>query len=431
MFLSSCGAKEDSKYDIFQGYKSLKDEKTGWFHVNEIEGRWYFITPEGNAFFSLGATHAVECIKLDELNLFETKYHSNEVELSENFLHYFGIWGYNSAGYGALPSMEKQIPYVVEVWTEGPRSLSAGKGSVNTDIFDPAVQEKLRKTVRDSALKHVNNPNCLGYVGIDLPLWGTVVKNGISYIDFFRSLENNTYGKKEYLSFLNNKYKEKEKAFLDAYGLNLNSLKDLSPEQMAEISPLKNQVINADDEEFLNIVADTYFNCYSSEIRKADPNHLVLGDRFMAASESQQDIKVPESILKTASKYFDVISFQPMGTRDFKKKYINRVFEITGRPILMADVNCMLSRPTEGQTNTEAYEKEAGEHTYKFYTDAAQSPYLIGIHRCTVRDYRPWDKKYHRRGLLKANDEPYPILADYTIKTNQEVFSIVYNHKNK
>jgi hypothetical protein len=60
------------QHDRYGGVTSLVGTKTGWFHVEEIGGRWYFITPEGNAFFSLGATHAVECMRQDELNLFES-----------------------------------------------------------------------------------------------------------------------------------------------------------------------------------------------------------------------------------------------------------------------------------------------------------------------------------------------------------------------
>ena len=126
--------------------------------MEEINGRWYFVTPEGHAFFSLGATHAVECIRLDELNLFETRYGKSEETLAEFFLARFKEWGYNSSGYGPLPTMEKRIPYVATIWTEGPRSFSAGEKSRYTDIFDPAVQERLRQRVREAAAGHVDNP---------------------------------------------------------------------------------------------------------------------------------------------------------------------------------------------------------------------------------------------------------------------------------
>ena len=95
--------------DASGGVLSLEGRTTGWFHLEEIFGRWYFVTPEGHAFFSIGATHAVECTRQDERNLFATKYGQSEERLAEFFLERFKDWGYNSSGYGPLPTMEKRI----------------------------------------------------------------------------------------------------------------------------------------------------------------------------------------------------------------------------------------------------------------------------------------------------------------------------------
>jgi hypothetical protein len=374
--------------DQYGGLLSLTGKKTGWFQVQEIKGRWFFVTPEGHAFFSLGATHAGECIKLDELNLFATGYGNSEPRLSAFFLGKFQEWGYNSSGYGPLPTMQSQLPYVAEIWTEGPRSFSAGERSRNTDIFDPTVQERLRRTVRQAAAKHVRNPYCLGYVFIDLPVWHPKPKRGASYCDFIRSLEADAPGKEAYDTFL--------------------------AKCRAEGQP-------PEDEAFLNQIADTYYACVVGELRKCDPHHLLLGDRLMALPEW-----TPDSILTTAARHVDAIAFQPMGTRTMLREYINRVFRLTGKPVLLADVNTMTRRPAKDAADTTEYERSAGEHTLAYYMDAAASRYCIGIHRCTVRDYQPWNPQYHRRGLLKADDTPYPILVHSTQQTNHRVKSLVY-----
>lgn len=99
----------------------------------------------------------------------------------------------------------------------------------------------------------------------------------------------------------------------------------------------------ADDEAFLNRIADVYYTCVAGELRKADPHHLILGDRLMALPEW-----TPDSILVTAAKYVDVIAFQPMGTRTMLRDYLDRVHRLTGKPILLADVNTMTRRPGRG-----------------------------------------------------------------------------------
>ncbi|TWU64561.1 Pectate lyase superfamily protein [Crateriforma conspicua] len=382
--------------DAYGGVKTIKAEATDWFRVDDIGGRDYFITPDGHAFFSLGVTHSVECTRRDELNLFQTKYGNDEAKLADFFLQKFRHWGYNSSGYGPLQTMERRIPYVAAIPTIGPRSLSAGEKSKCQDLFDPAVMQRLRKRVRENCQRHVGNPFCLGYVFIDLPIW-TIKWQGRAqqhtYLDFLRSLPDSAPGKQAYLQ-----------AF---------------PQQE-----------HADDlkaaEAFLNQIADRYYACITDELRKQDPNHLILGDRFMAFPE-----RTPDSILVTASKYVDVLSFQPMGTRTMLCDYINHVHQLTGKPVLLADVNTMTRRPEKEERQVEEYQRSAGEHTMAYYLDAASSPHCIGLHRCTVRDYQPWNTQYHRRGLLKADDTEYPILVQLTQQTNSKVYDLVYGPQLK
>jgi hypothetical protein len=41
-------------YDAYSGWLKLKGDKTGYFHTQQIQGRWWLVTPGGNAFFSKG-----------------------------------------------------------------------------------------------------------------------------------------------------------------------------------------------------------------------------------------------------------------------------------------------------------------------------------------------------------------------------------------
>ncbi len=377
-----------AEYDRFGGFTAIKGKATGWFHVEPISGRWLFITPEGNAFFALGVTHTGETIRQDELGIFKTRFGGDAERMGESFLQQMNDWGFNSAGYGALEMMETRIPYVASLWTEGPRSHSAGAKSENTDVFAPKVQQRLRSKVRGAVSRHVSNPYCLGYVFIDLPVWSLQPKTGSNYVSF------------------------------------LDSLPAAAPGRIA-MANYRIENPNADDEQLLNHIADTYYQIVCDEVRNHDPHHLILGDRFMAAM-GNRPLHTPDSILRTAAKYVDVMTFQPMGTQQPIQKYLDHVLDATGKPSLLADVNTMTMRPDKDATDTTRYETEAGQHTFIYYLDAAQSPACLGLQRCTMRDYYPWDPKFHRRGLLKANDAPYSILIDFTRRTNETVLKSVY-----
>jgi hypothetical protein len=43
--------------DEYGGWKGVQAEATGFFRVQEIAGRWWLITPEGNGFISMGMNH--------------------------------------------------------------------------------------------------------------------------------------------------------------------------------------------------------------------------------------------------------------------------------------------------------------------------------------------------------------------------------------
>ena len=43
-----------AQYDGYGGWLKLKGRKTGFFHTEQIGGRWWLVTPEGNAFFAKG-----------------------------------------------------------------------------------------------------------------------------------------------------------------------------------------------------------------------------------------------------------------------------------------------------------------------------------------------------------------------------------------
>ena len=56
-FLSLGTASGDSKFDTYGGWKGLSGEKTGWFHTEKINDRWWIIMPEGNVLTSRTHMH--------------------------------------------------------------------------------------------------------------------------------------------------------------------------------------------------------------------------------------------------------------------------------------------------------------------------------------------------------------------------------------
>ncbi len=57
--LAGCGddGGGGAQFDQYGGWTGVAGRATGSFRVEEIDGVWWFITPEGHGFFSLGVDH--------------------------------------------------------------------------------------------------------------------------------------------------------------------------------------------------------------------------------------------------------------------------------------------------------------------------------------------------------------------------------------
>ena len=51
------GMASAAELDKYGGTTAITGEATGFFHIEEIDGRHWFITPDGNAFFAVALSH--------------------------------------------------------------------------------------------------------------------------------------------------------------------------------------------------------------------------------------------------------------------------------------------------------------------------------------------------------------------------------------
>lgn len=99
-------------------------------------------------------------------------------------------------------------------------------------------------------------------------------------------------------------------------------------------------------------LATHYYRTTQEAIRRYDPNHLLLGDRY----EGRQPLAEP--VLRAAAPYIDVLSFQNFGPIDEVVDDFRRWHEATGLPVLLADATARMPRDSDrGQSYTEKIRK--------------------------------------------------------------------------
>ena len=50
---------QGTELDTFGGFTDIKGKKTGFFHTEKIDDRWWLITPEGHGFWGIGMAHPI------------------------------------------------------------------------------------------------------------------------------------------------------------------------------------------------------------------------------------------------------------------------------------------------------------------------------------------------------------------------------------
>lgn len=164
----------------------------------------------------------------------------------------------------------------------------------------------------------------------------------------------------------------------------------------------------------LAAIADAYYRTATGAIRRHDPNHLILGDRYGTRNP------VPDVVLDAAAPYIDVLSVQTFpgpGRLDAALEVIERWHVRTGRPVLIADTGnwCpTVMNPTRTGWASDQRDRGAG------YAAAAEAfaarQWCVGWHWCS------WLENPHRGfGLKDPWDEPYADLTDIVRQMNLQL----------
>ena len=129
-------------------------------------------------------------------------------------------------------------------------------------------------------------------------------------------------------------------------------------------------------------VASTYYRRYAALVRALDPDHLILGIRYQG---------MPDLPLFTAlSPYFDVNSINYYTRYGDLPPQFADLYYATGKPILLTEFS-FFGFPTPGQPSAlfvEVYSQEnRGIGYHKYVQQAAQAPFMVGMHWFMWSDY--------------------------------------------
>ncbi len=255
-------------YDSYGGWLELKGKKTGFFHTEQIQGRWWLVPPEGNAFFSKGVDHVAFAPESDSA----PKAPEDPAAWGKTTAEQLRGWGFNTLGAWSAPqtySVGLAYAPMVDVAASAGRDVWLKGGVV--DYFSPEFQRAAERAAQRVCAARTRDPWLLGYFTDNELRWGADWRNTSSLLEAYLKMPADSAGHERAIAFLKSR----------GHG----------PESLSA----------EDKSEFVGLVAAQYARAVTEAIRHADPNHLVLGCRFA--------LYPGDTVIKAVGRYFDVLSY--------------------------------------------------------------------------------------------------------------------------
>ena len=313
-----------------------------FFDVKRSEGRWWLITPDGQPFWSIGMNH-IDSAALrfaDSNGVWERDFDNSQERWLRSVATDLRDWGFNTVGWTQEVVIINEgyhrhsRPFIFEEyqWLDMPYChllpfTEAHQWQVEVrqpNVMSPDFEEWCDYVARDECARFRDDPKLIGYFYCDCPQW------------VHTSSETAWRG----------------------------SLAD--PELLESEAGRRK----------LFAIAEHYYQVTHDAVRRYDPNHLILGDRWEA------NRALPEEVVRAALPYVDVLSFQCFGEVENIAAKMRRWADFADRPVLLADAAGHICAHDDTSWPPSADRDQDIEH-YRHVMDALWAiPQCVGYHLC-------------------------------------------------
>jgi hypothetical protein len=397
-------------YSKYGGYLQARVNGTGFFRTENIDGRWWFVDPEGYLFLSVG----VDCVRPggggdtrdidkrrnmfkalppEELN--ERSRRGNQVSFgtwnlyrrygddyrakaNEMIIRRMDKWGLNTI---ANWSSSEVISLNRKAFTLQLQGIGLNRELMGlTDVYDPDFASAVEVSVRRFVAPQKDNPWLIGYFLGNEPAW---------------------LGQEERLC-----------------GMIMNGA------ERPIRTELKKYIASGDTPErrrqFIYATFNTFLQTVRQLLKQHDPNHLNLGIRFGNGHLSP-------AILNICKQNFDVFSFNCYDLKP-SEEMMETTMRQTGLPMIIGEYHFGTTDRGMAQSLWQVNSQQQRGIAYRYYTEQAYShPGLIGtayFQWCDQDLTGRFDGENYNCGLVDVTDRPYSYQIDAIKETAKRLFDI-------
>ena len=432
--------------DRFGGWTALPLTKTGRFHAEKAEGRWWLVTPDGNAFFSAG----VDCVipgndaRIDIVRDFVGEIPCGE-EFSDavsshrgresvnfgiaNMIHAFGKdewwrnWaditkayltrrGFNTIGNWSELKFIKyaKMPYVLPLG--GFPSTEKRIFRDFPDVFSPEYEENSRKFASQLE-SFVDDEFLIGYFLRNEPEWAFVYDLLIA--EELLASKEPLISKNVLIDTLKEKYGTVEK-LNEAWCCEFESF-DALHTPIIRASRLS-ATAKADLAVFSEEMIRRYVTLPSVECKKVDPGHMNLGMRYAYITDKS---------LVAGYEHFDVFSINCYQFDPFRD--VDSVGRLLDKPVMIGEFHHgALDRGLTATGIRGVKTQHDRALAYRYYVEqGAKSPYFVGAHYFQYNDQSSlgrFDGENYNIGMVDVCMREYPELSSYAEETHRAMYEV-------
>jgi len=429
--------------DRYGGLTTIQFEATGFFRTHHDGERWWLVSPDGNAFLSLGvccisSSHDKERgTNRDYYNESVLKKRGSAEQWKEVTLERLKAWGVNTLGGWSSEELRDVVPYTVVL------SMGTGmwrRGAV-PDFFSGEFEQHAAAQAR-SAAAHVNDPFLLGYfLANELP-WLPDHRMCPDLFSGYVAMPPDAPGKGRLVRFFRERYADPA-AFGQVWDVDLAALAALA--EVDSLAARDRKRARTDRDAFVLLAARQYFKVATDAVRAVDPNHLILGCRFIWQTAAR-------SVVEACGEYCDVVSTNcyetgPVArillagansgvTRMPGDRYaLTRYGELTGKPLLITefsfrahDSGCVNSFPPAIIVGPiAATQRERADKFERFATRWIAQPCFVGYHWFQYMDQPRggrFDGEDSNFGIVDITDEPHGDFVARLAEVNRKAWGL-------
>ena len=361
---------DEFDYCEYGGYKAAQATATGFFRVEQIDGKWWFVDPHGHLFLSTGSN----CISTGGRRRGGD---AQETPPGRNLVSQrMSAWGFNTVGNWSWFRVSDDADRKAYVMTfRAPRTEPAYLGM--PDVYSKDFARRADEAAEQQCTALKDDPWLLGYFIGNEPAWPD---RESEVVDLF-------------LQGPDTATKTRLQVFL------------------AEGDTPARRV------EFVYGMFERYLTLIGEAIKRHDANHLNLGIRFGGS---------PPAEVMRMGKRFDVCSINVYEYEATTQ--IKRVYEATGRPIMIGEFHFGVPADGLGAGLVQTADQTERGKGYRYYVEqAAALPCFLGAHWFQWRDepvLGRFDGENYNIGLIDATNRPYFELIEAAKATHRRLYDV-------